>query len=615
MALHDLRKVIDGLHRWSLEIQHFYRIERNHIHVAQPTAKQIAELVSDLIAIVDAVHQRVLEADASAGLGDVAIACGQEVLHGPATIDWHQTSAEFVVRGVEAHSQVDLQWFIGQRIDAGDDSGGADSDATSSEVQTTRIVDDIDELHCLFVVLQGFAHAHHHQIGEIAAELLRLAGSIHRLLHNLTGAEAASESTEAGSTEGTTHSTANLTAHAYCGAIWIEHENCFHNLAIEGLVEQLVGISVIGHLLIHQLHGGERESFFHLILQDYRNILHVSVRFYEILVSPVVHLFGAESWSAELLEFRLEILERAIVKADEALAEGNWFAGYRLHCWFRHGILVMMIGEGVDGSTSSFYHCSTTIRRTTMRIDINSDLGESFGDWAMGNDTDMLQLVSSANIACGFHAGDPRVMLATVEACAANNVAVGAHPGYPDLVGFGRRHMTLTRRELKTDVIYQIGAMQAMCRAAGVPLHHVKPHGAMQNKMAVDYEMSVSFIEAMVAVMDDPLIYAQPGSATEKAALDTGIRVAREVFADRAYLADGQLAPRSMDGAVLHDPEAIASRMQRILAGEAIETIDGGSLRLEGDTICVHGDTLDAVGIARVLRKSLTSSGFLISPV
>lgn len=250
-----------------------------------------------------------------------------------------------------------------------------------------------------------------------------------------------------------------------------------------------------------------------------------------------------------------------------------------------------------------------------MRIDINSDLGESFGDWAMGNDAAMLQLVSSANIACGFHAGDPRVMLATVEACAANDVAVGAHPGFPDLVGFGRRRMALTPRELKTDVMYQIGALQAMCRAVGVPLHHVKPHGAMQNMMAVDYEMSISFIEAMIAVMDEPLIYAQPGSATEKAAEVAGIRVAREVFADRAYLADGQLAPRSMAGAVLYDPETIAARMEQVLAGEEIETIDGDSIRLEGDTICVHGDTLDSVGIARVLIKSLTSSGFLISPV
>lgn len=250
-----------------------------------------------------------------------------------------------------------------------------------------------------------------------------------------------------------------------------------------------------------------------------------------------------------------------------------------------------------------------------MQIDINSDLGESFGDWILGDDLALLQVVSSANIACGFHAGDPRVMLNTVEACAAAGVAVGAHPGYPDLVGFGRRKMTLTPLELRTDVMYQIGALQAMCKAVGVPLHHVKPHGAMQNLMVVDYEMSVAFIEGMISTLNDPMIYAQPGSATEQAAKNAGIRVAREIFADRAYLGDGQLAPRSQTGAVLHDAEAIANRTLRMIRGESVETIDGGSIQLGGDTICVHGDTPAAVEIAKSLRNSLISAGFVISPV
>lgn len=250
-----------------------------------------------------------------------------------------------------------------------------------------------------------------------------------------------------------------------------------------------------------------------------------------------------------------------------------------------------------------------------MNIDINSDLGESFGDWTMGDDLALLQLVSSANIACGFHAGDPRVMLSTVESCAAAGVTVGAHPGFADMVGFGRRKMTITPLEIRTDVMYQIGALQAMCTAVGVPLHHVKPHGAMQNMMVADYEMSVALVDAVAATMENPLIYAQPGSATEKAAEDSGIRVAREVFADRAYLADGQLAPRSMTGAVLHDADAIAARMLTMLRGERFETIDGGMLSLQGDTICVHGDTPAAVEIAQSLRKSLISAGFVISPV
>lgn len=250
-----------------------------------------------------------------------------------------------------------------------------------------------------------------------------------------------------------------------------------------------------------------------------------------------------------------------------------------------------------------------------MQIDINSDLGESFGDWTMGEDLALLQIVSSANIACGFHAGDPRVMLYTVEACAASGTAVGAHPGFADLVGFGRRRMTLTPLEIRTDAMYQIGGLQAMCKAVGVPLHHVKPHGALQNMMVIDYEMSVAFVDAIATTMDNPLVYAQPGSATEKAAQDAGIRVARELFADRAYLADGQLAPRSQENSVLHDPDMISTRMLSMLRGEPIGTIDGQTIILEGDTICVHGDTPAAVEIARSLTKSLISGGFVISPV
>lgn len=250
-----------------------------------------------------------------------------------------------------------------------------------------------------------------------------------------------------------------------------------------------------------------------------------------------------------------------------------------------------------------------------MRIDINSDLGESFGDWTMGDDLALLQVVSSANIACGFHAGDPRVMLKTVEACAAAGVAVGAHPGFPDLVGFGRRQMQLSIDELRTDVMYQVGALQAMCRAVGVPLHHVKPHGAMQNIMAVDYEMSVAVIEAVGAIMDNPLIYAQPGTATAQAAEDCGVAIGREIFADRAYLANGLLAPRSQPRAVLHDPEEISARTLRMVRGESIETFDGEPISFSSDTICVHGDTPSAVSIAASLRKSLIEAGFTISAI
>lgn len=249
-----------------------------------------------------------------------------------------------------------------------------------------------------------------------------------------------------------------------------------------------------------------------------------------------------------------------------------------------------------------------------MRIDINSDLGESFGAWTMADDTALIGSISSANIACGFHAGDPRTMLATVETCAAAGVAVGAHPGFPDLVGFGRRAMTLSPRELYTDVLVQIGALQAVCKAAGVPLHHVKPHGAMYTMAARDAAMSTAIVEAIAAAMDAPLIYAQPGSVTASVAHEAGIAVAHEVFADRAYMADGQLAPRSLPNAVLHDVNEITERAMRMILGEIFATVDGESIHLPADTICVHGDTAESVQIARALRESLSAAGFSISP-
>ena len=249
-----------------------------------------------------------------------------------------------------------------------------------------------------------------------------------------------------------------------------------------------------------------------------------------------------------------------------------------------------------------------------MRIDINSDLGESFGAWTMADDAALIGSISSANIACGFHAGDPRTMLATVETCAAAGVAVGAHPGFPDLPGFGRRAMTLSPRELYTDVMVQIGALQAICKAVGVPLHHVKPHGAMYTMAATDEGMSTSIVEAIAATMDAPRIYAQPGSVTAKVAHDKGIAVANEVFADRAYLADGQLAPRSLSNAVLHDVDEIIERAMRMIRGEPFAKVNGELIHLPADTICVHGDTAESVEIARMLRESLAAAGFTLSP-
>ncbi len=248
-----------------------------------------------------------------------------------------------------------------------------------------------------------------------------------------------------------------------------------------------------------------------------------------------------------------------------------------------------------------------------MRIDLNSDMGESFGAWNLGDDAALLRSISSANIACGFHAGDPRVMLRTVEACAEAGVAVGAHPGFPDLVGFGRRAMQLPAAELRTDILYLVGALQAMCAAVGVPLHHVKPHGAMYTMAAVDDAMSKAIVTAVAEVMDTPRIYAQPESVTARAAAASGVEVWHEVFADRAYLSDGQLTPRSQPGAVLHDVDAIVDRAIRMVKGEPIATSDGATVVLPCDTICVHGDTVEAVDIALALRSALVSSGFTVS--
>lgn len=270
-------------------------------------------------------------------------------------------------------------------------------------------------------------------------------------------------------------------------------------------------------------------------------------------------------------------------------------------------------GERIDDATWSFYHWYAFGMEYQMKIDLNSDMGEAYGAWTMGDDRALLGAVSSANVACGFHAGDPLVMLATVEACAEAGVAVGAHPGFPDLVGFGRRNLQCTPTEIRADVMYQIGALQAMCRAVGVPLHHVKPHGALYNMAAADYGISVAIVDAIASTMEQPLLYAQPGSKTAEAAEVAGLPIAFEVFADRAYLANGQLAPRSMAGSVLHDVDEIIARALRMVRGESIPTIDGGEIILRSDTICVHGDTPEAVAIATSLRKALESAEFTVS--
>lgn len=245
-------------------------------------------------------------------------------------------------------------------------------------------------------------------------------------------------------------------------------------------------------------------------------------------------------------------------------------------------------------------------------IDINSDLGESFGPWKMGDDAAMLDIVTSANIACGFHAGDPAGIYRTVRAGAERGIAIGAHVGYRDLVGFGRRNIDPTSEELIGDVIYQIGALQGIARAAGTRVTYVKPHGALYNTIAIDERQAADVIAAIRAVDPSLVLMALAGSQLIEQARSAGLQVVAEAFADRAYTAGGNLVSRRQTGSVLHDADIIAARMVRLVRDGVIEAIDGSLTRIEAQSICVHGDSPDAVRIARRLRERLEASSLTI---
>lgn len=243
------------------------------------------------------------------------------------------------------------------------------------------------------------------------------------------------------------------------------------------------------------------------------------------------------------------------------------------------------------------------------RIDINSDLGESFGPWPMGDDTAMLSIVTSANIACGFHAGDPAGILAVLREAFRRGVSVGAHVGYRDLVGFGRRNMDPSSAELVGDTIYQIGALQGLARAAGTKVGYVKPHGALYNTIAHDTRQAADVIEGIKAVDPSLALMVLSGAPVVAQARAAGLRVICEAFADRAYNADGSLVSRRLPGAVIHDPQSIAERMLRLAVEGRITAVDGTDIALDAQSICVHGDTPAAVGIARSLRAAMVAEG------
>lgn len=248
-------------------------------------------------------------------------------------------------------------------------------------------------------------------------------------------------------------------------------------------------------------------------------------------------------------------------------------------------------------------------------IDLNSDMGESFGRYTLGHDEALLAYVSSANVACGFHAGDPRTMDRTVALAGERGVAIGAHPGFPDLAGFGRRELAVSPDEVATDVLYQLGALAAFCQAAGLPLRHVKPHGALYNRIAVDEGLAGAVAEAVARFRGELILVGLPGSAIERAASAAGIAFAREAFADRAYNPDGTLASRHLPGAVIADPAQVARRTLTMAIEGRVTAIDGGEIELNADTLCIHGDTPGAVELARTVRAALEGRGVAIRPL
>ena len=249
-----------------------------------------------------------------------------------------------------------------------------------------------------------------------------------------------------------------------------------------------------------------------------------------------------------------------------------------------------------------------------MHIDLNSDLGESLGAWRMGDDEAMLEIVSSANVACGFHAGDAAGILRTLRSAAQRGVCVGAHVAYPDLRGFGRRNMDVASEDLRADVIYQVGALQALAAAAGTSVRYVKPHGALYNTIAHDERQARDVIAALQSLDADLVLVALAGSRLVEWAREQGLRVVQEAFADRAYTPQGALVSRREPGAVLHDPAEVAARMLRLVQDGTLPAIDGSLVRIEADSICVHGDSPGAVAMARALRASLEQAGVAIAP-
>ncbi len=249
-----------------------------------------------------------------------------------------------------------------------------------------------------------------------------------------------------------------------------------------------------------------------------------------------------------------------------------------------------------------------------MHIDLNSDLGEGYGAWALGDDAAMLDLVTSANIACGFHAGDPLTLLRTIQAAVERGVVVGAQVGYHDLVGFGRRFIDVEPAVLRADVLYQIGALDGLARSVGGRVAYVKPHGALYNTIVHHEEQAAAVVSAVAAWPGGLPVLGLPGSRFLALAAEAGLPTVTEAFADRAYTAEGTLVARGRDGAVLHDPAAVAARVVRMVLDGVVEDIDGHPVAVHAQSICVHGDTPGAVTMARAVRDALRAVDVRLGP-
>ena len=248
-------------------------------------------------------------------------------------------------------------------------------------------------------------------------------------------------------------------------------------------------------------------------------------------------------------------------------------------------------------------------------VDLNCDMGESFGNYKIGQDEEVIKYITSANIACGFHAGDPNIMRYTVKLAKENNVAIGAHPGFPDLQGFGRRKMDIPPGEVKNLITYQVGALQAIAKTEGMSLQHVKPHGALYNMMANDKKLGQAVVEAILEIDENIILLALAESGIIDIALKLGLRVAREGFEDRAYNSDGTLTKRSIPGAVISDPNLIAQRVVKMIKQQKVETIDGKTIDLQIDTVCLHGDNINALSVIKAIRKILIEEKIKIAPL